>query len=586
MRHRSPPFVAHCRESQAAMRICRVLLSCLLFGAAAVVAVAPPAAAAAPTGRPVKIMPLGDSITWGVGSPTNSGYRAPLWRRLVADAGLAVDFVGSQQSGTLADTDNEGHPGWKIAEIAANVDGWLAAYQPDVVLLHIGTNDINQNDNVPTAPDRLSSLIDQITRAVPDARVIVAAIVPTTDSERNAKTVAFNARIPGMVQAKAAAGKQVSYADLYNTMSPTSADFTDLLHPNDGGFAKMAANWYAALGPVLSDGRDWPQLRTGLEPGEDAITWTNTVEGALNVAGYCCGLTAMEAKPLAEQVRGGTSALLYSGTDTSASGSYSYARIFDTNIRIAANSVLSYWIYPQQRNGTFTALDMLMTDGSSLRDSGLVDQHGVRAHPQFQGEGGRLVVGRWNLVTVRLGPLAGRTIDRITLGYDQPAATGAFRGFVDDIAVVDRATPAAAPSSLVNLALKRPTSAGGSACGASETADRAADGVAAAGSKWCAGGAAISWQVDLGAPQPVSRVLVRHASSGGEWLTYNTRDLRIQTSTDATTWQTRATLSGSVDGVTDHRFPAVQARHVRLVVDAGTQNGQAAARIYEVEVYG
>src|SRR5947209_14639864 len=115
----------------------------LAIGGALLAAPAPARASVA--SRPIRVMPLGDSITWGVGSSTGSSYRADLWRRLVTQAGYHIDFVGSQQSGSLPDTDNEGHSGWRIDQIAGGIDGWLATYQPDVVLLHIGTNDMNQN---------------------------------------------------------------------------------------------------------------------------------------------------------------------------------------------------------------------------------------------------------------------------------------------------------------------------------------------------------------------------------------------------------------------------------------------------------
>src|SRR3954468_23529667 len=74
---------------------------------------------------PLRIMPLGDSITWGVGSARQSGYRAALYQRLTS-AGLNVDFVGSMSRGTGPDRDNEGHKGWTIGRLAAHVDGWLA----------------------------------------------------------------------------------------------------------------------------------------------------------------------------------------------------------------------------------------------------------------------------------------------------------------------------------------------------------------------------------------------------------------------------------------------------------------------------
>ncbi|HEV8567385.1 MAG TPA: GDSL-type esterase/lipase family protein [Actinoplanes sp.] len=556
--------------------LCRILAATML--ALAGVLIPAGAHAAVITGRPVKIMPLGDSITWGAGSSTTSSYRAELWQRLVGGAGLAIDFVGSGHDGVLPDPDHEGHSGWRIEQITASVDGWLATSRPDVILLHIGTNDMNQDFDVANAPARLGQLLDRIRTDLPAATVLVAAIVPSTDATVNGRINAFNAAVPGVVAQR----PNARFVDLNTTIG--AADMADSLHPNDGGYAKMASLWYSALEGVLGGGRDWPLFRSGLEPGETAPTWTDTVDASLNVGGYNASLTKMETGPRAEIARSGTGALMYSGNDLSATQSYSYMRVFDVHLRIASNSVLTYWIYPQQTTGTFVAVDLRFTDGSSLRDSGAVDQYGVRAHPEFQGEGGRLVVNRWNLVRVNLGGLAGRTVDRVHLGYDRPAGTGAFRGYVDDIKIADSSREAADAAAADDVALKRATAAS-APCVAAEDAAKAADGTTAGNSKWCTSVPAATWQVDLGAPGTVRTVIVRHASAGGETLAWNTRGFRIQTSTDGTTWTAFAAVTDNADGVTTSIAGPATARWVRLVVDAGQQDGGAVARIYEIEVY-
>jgi lysophospholipase L1-like esterase len=556
--------------------LCRILVATVLAGGGALIPAG--AHAAVITGQPVKIMPLGDSITWGAGSSTTSSYRAELWQRLVGGAGLAIDFVGSGHDGVLPDPDHEGHSGWRIEQITASVDGWLATSRPDVILLHIGTNDMNQDFDVANAPARLGQLLDRIRTDLPAATVLVAAIVPSTDATVNGRINAFNAAVPGVVAQR----PNARFVDLNATIG--AADMADSLHPNDGGYAKMASLWYSALAGVLGGGRDWPLSRSGLEPGETAPTWTDTVDASLNVGGYNASLTKMETGPRAEIAHGGTGALMYSGNDLSATQSYSYMRVFDVHLRIASNSVLTYWIYPQQTNGTFVAVDLRFTDGSSLRDSGAVDQYGVRAHPQFQGEGGRLVVNRWNLVRVNLGGLAGRTVDRVHLGYDRPAGTGVFRGYVDDIKIADSSREAADAAAVDDVALKRATTAS-APCAAAEDAAKAADGTTAGNSKWCTGVPAATWQVDLGAAGTVRTVIVRHASAGGETLAWNTRAFRIQTSTDGATWSTFATVTDNADGVTTSIAGPATARWVRLVVDAGQQDGGAVARIYEIEVY-
>ncbi len=161
-----------------------------------------------------------------------------------------MDFVGSQSNGpaSLGDHDHEGHSGWRIDQIDANVVGWLNTYQPHTVLLHIGTNDILQNYNVSTAPDRLSTLIDHITTTVPSAEVFVAQIIPTANSSQDAAAQTFNAAIPGIVQNKVNAGKHVHLVDMHSAL--TAADLVDGVHPTPGGYDKTAAVWYSALRSV------------------------------------------------------------------------------------------------------------------------------------------------------------------------------------------------------------------------------------------------------------------------------------------------------------------------------------------------
>jgi lysophospholipase L1-like esterase len=196
--------------------------------------------------RAVKVMPMGDSITWGQGSSTNSGYRGPLWLRLRNEAGYAPDFVGTQTSGTIGDADNEGHRGWQIDQLQANATTWINTYQPDVVLLHIGTNDMYRNYQVATAPDRLSALIDQILAARPGIYVLVAKIIPSTNADAQPRINAYNAAIPGIVAAK---GDHVRMVDMTNL---ASADLFDQVHPNDAGYAKMSDRWYPVLTGVLA----------------------------------------------------------------------------------------------------------------------------------------------------------------------------------------------------------------------------------------------------------------------------------------------------------------------------------------------
>jgi lysophospholipase L1-like esterase len=204
-------------------------------------------------GRTVRVMPLGDSITLGIGSTTTSSYRADLYTRLVA-AGLRVDFVGSLRDGQGApDLDHEGHSGWTIDQIAGRVDDWLATYRPDVILLHIGTNDMRNDVRARGAPDRLAALIARLRADRPDAEIFVARLAGAKLDVSQRRIDAFNAALAGIV---AAGGARVHLVD---QSTVDGLDIRDNLHPNDYGYAKMSFNWYQAIGQVFgAAGTAWP----------------------------------------------------------------------------------------------------------------------------------------------------------------------------------------------------------------------------------------------------------------------------------------------------------------------------------------
>jgi lysophospholipase L1-like esterase len=194
---------------------------------------------------PIKVMPLGDSITDGYLVP--GGYRIQLWKDTVNN-GLTVDFVGSLSNGSadLGDKNHEGHSGWRIDQLDANINAWMDAYNPQIVLLHIGTNDITQNYDLANAPSRLSALIDKICAKLPTSgKLYVAKIIPEVGTDLNQKVINFNNQIPGIVQNKVNQGKLVYVVDMYGAL--TTADLADTVHPNATGYNKMGDVWFNAV---------------------------------------------------------------------------------------------------------------------------------------------------------------------------------------------------------------------------------------------------------------------------------------------------------------------------------------------------
>ncbi|MEU0986752.1 phosphatidylinositol-specific phospholipase C domain-containing protein [Streptomyces sp. NPDC005953] len=195
------------------------------------------------------VMPLGDSITLGVGSNTRTGYRPALAAALGKEA-TTLEFVGSQVDADGV-TRHEGHSGWRIDQLQAEIETWLAEAKPNIITLHIGTNDMNRDYQVASAPQRLGALIDQIHTASPDTAVVVASLVPATDPAVQARVNTYNAAIPGIVSSRAAQGYKIAQVSMGGL---TNADLDDNLHPNNAGYTKMANAFLGGVREIADKG--------------------------------------------------------------------------------------------------------------------------------------------------------------------------------------------------------------------------------------------------------------------------------------------------------------------------------------------
>ncbi|KYF75903.1 endoglucanase [Sorangium cellulosum] len=202
-----------------------------------------------PETGPCKVLPLGDSITFGLGF--DGGYRVELFRLARAD-GHEITFTGTQAMNGPAMVDgapfprnHEGISGETIQQIANRVPTPALRDMPHIVLLHAGTNDMVREAN--GANTRLGALLDELIAEAPDALIVVSNIIPLPFA--TASVDAYNATIPGLVEERASAGAHIIFADQF-TGFPTS-ELGDQVHPNQAGYARMAGVWYDAIADYL-----------------------------------------------------------------------------------------------------------------------------------------------------------------------------------------------------------------------------------------------------------------------------------------------------------------------------------------------
>lgn len=248
---------------------------------------------------PLVVLPLGDSITYGCGdnctskcsdvlpcvdclknrtytpcARCSSGYRLLLWRRLLA-SGITPIMVGPLSEGPegapAPAVQHAGWPGIRISGSASpgHTEGLVQAAQlwgpfaakAHAILLHIGTNDILQNEysnSTAAANDmaaQLTVLLAQIHRLAPQATVYVASLISFAPTEEyvafNEQVAAFNTAIPSVVDAYLAGGGKALFVDMAKRSSMTCRApgycCPGGIHPTMQGYSKMASVWQDAL---------------------------------------------------------------------------------------------------------------------------------------------------------------------------------------------------------------------------------------------------------------------------------------------------------------------------------------------------
>ncbi|RYD19459.1 MAG: DUF642 domain-containing protein [Verrucomicrobiaceae bacterium] len=210
-----------------------------------------------------KIMPLGDSITWGAHRTETvpGGYRKELSDRLTA-SGIPFDFVGHGTGNPAAGVDphHNGNNGIRTDQVLTNLQTWMTT-NPDVVLMKLGTNDMLQKVPVHVAAENIRTLIHRITDNAPNRRLYVATIIPIVET-RDGRTAAewapivdaYNAEVRKLVAEHAAQGRKVRLAEVRNGITytfPNSAENffqpTDGTHPATAGYKQLGAYWFSTI---------------------------------------------------------------------------------------------------------------------------------------------------------------------------------------------------------------------------------------------------------------------------------------------------------------------------------------------------
>lgn len=219
-----------------------------------------------------KIMPLGDSITLGVGG---GGYRDPLGKSL-ASLGKGWDYVGPLWS----KGNHAGYNGWTIKQISNVVKDAVSIHVPDIVLLMAGTNDFFFSHNDPDDPTlganateavkRMDTLLGDLFSAHSSCHVLLSGVTninatlcanypsapwhpPACPTDMPKNIAMYNNLVQTIVTKYKNQGHSIDYHDPNPECQFIESDyFTWGIHFSPDGYKKMANSWFTHLKPILA----------------------------------------------------------------------------------------------------------------------------------------------------------------------------------------------------------------------------------------------------------------------------------------------------------------------------------------------
>ena len=205
-----------------------------------------------------RLMAVGDSITHGLLDPgPSASWRLPFTLQL-DDAGCAFQMVGSQTSNALHNAFESPHEGYSSHEAGHFVTGHtnyagenpgiflsMQRHEADVVLLHVGTNDVILGQSNQETLQEIDHIVSTILDA--DGDVLLANVIPTYTAEFLDGVDARNDELAPLIEAYVAqlANPRVQLVDVRQGYT-RDLMFDDGIHPNDQGSQHIADAFYLA----------------------------------------------------------------------------------------------------------------------------------------------------------------------------------------------------------------------------------------------------------------------------------------------------------------------------------------------------
>lgn len=199
--------------------------------------------------HPIRIMPVGDSITEG--GKTFSTYRVPLWEKLAA-AGYSFEFVGSRKSeSSHGPLSHEGYSGKNAEFLSTAAVAVFKDHPADIVLIHSGHNHTVEEKPVAGIVAATEKMIRSFRELNPKVTVLLAQVITSGKLPKYSYIPELNEELATLAKRLNTPAQPVILVNQAEGFDWTKDTVEDKVHPNVTGAEKIAAKWFDALVKIL-----------------------------------------------------------------------------------------------------------------------------------------------------------------------------------------------------------------------------------------------------------------------------------------------------------------------------------------------
>lgn len=155
-------------------------------------------------------------------------------------------MVGKRASGNMKNNAHSGFPGNRIDQVHQRaLDSFQ--FQPNLVLINAGSNDLVQDFDIMNAPTRMELMLNHLFSHITGTTIVLSTLLDSAREDIRCYRPWYNEALRDIVERRQGYGEAIVLAEMDDERIKVEDMHEDGVHPLDAGYGVMCEIWFAAI---------------------------------------------------------------------------------------------------------------------------------------------------------------------------------------------------------------------------------------------------------------------------------------------------------------------------------------------------